>query len=64
MSDYKQSMHTLSICKNPRDGFYTLRTNDLSPLLFCSGNCDEATSFEQLCSACLNEWYEYEKEKA
>ena len=33
-----------------------------SPEMYCSGRCDEATCFEDLCTACLNEWHDWKRE--
>ena len=32
-------------------------------LMFCSGRCGDATTFEHLCPACVAEFFDYQKEK-
>ncbi len=64
MSAYKQSTPTSNICKKPSDGSYTSKTSaEVRVLTFCSGDCENAIGFEDLCAACIYEWCEYEKEK-
>lgn len=33
-------------------------------LMFCNGRCDEATTFDHLCPACVNEYFDWKQEKA
>lgn len=40
-----------------------LRALNSSSEMFCSGRCTEATCFEQLCKACVNEYFDFQKER-
>lgn len=38
-----------------------IRDNNIF-MMFCSGNCNDATMFEELCPCCLQEYYDYKTE--
>lgn len=63
----KHSTFTSHTRRKPVDGYYTLKINQirtgLLDSMFCGGRCNEATTFEHLCAACLDEYFTYKGER-
>jgi hypothetical protein len=70
MRELKLLTHTFSTPKKPAAGSFTLKTKQVEQTgsiqyhnTFCSGLCTEATCFEQLCGACVSEYFEYKESR-
>lgn len=66
LQSFKRFSARLSISgtRRPRRlSFRVLRKDPQHDLMFCSGTCTEATCFDQLCKACVAEYFDYQKEK-
>ena len=71
MNELKLLTHTFSTHKTQGVGSYISRTSQLSPtvldlshdFMFCRGRCTEATRFDDLCPACVAEYFDYKDAK-
>jgi len=67
MKELKLLTHTFSTPKTQDVGSYISRTSQLNPqahdLMFCRGRCTEATRFDDLCPACVAEYFDYKNER-
>lgn len=75
MSDLKPYNSSLEIYKKSNATYYISKTlqNQRRQILqilpvgpvnyFCNGRCSEATRFDDLCQACLEEYYDFERSR-